>query len=92
MLEIQLHGNLYDKTVQYAHTEETHMINNSYTGMNAWAHQAEIQSIIQKLMDCKCQNQQCPPFAFTEKPLVDGMTYEAWQALPDKQKKIKKAV
>jgi hypothetical protein len=43
-------------------------------------------------MDRKCQNQQCPPFAFTEKPLVDGMTYEAWQALPDKQKKIKKAV
>jgi hypothetical protein len=41
-------------------------------------------------MDCKCQNQQCPPFAFTEKPLVDGMTYEAWQALPDKRRRSKR--
>jgi hypothetical protein len=82
ILQVKMNGCLLHKDLPYAYTEETHMIANSYPGMNVKDHKHKIQEIIQKAMDKKGRGQVCPPCAMKEKPLVNGTPYDEWKKLP----------
>lgn len=46
ILQVKMNGCLLNKDLPYAHTEETHMITNSYHGMNVKDHKNRIREII----------------------------------------------